>query len=160
MNLRVQNIVVPADSNLQGVPDRLAWLSSRESDPLHADIEVQVTPWRMKTGERIIHDAVFLEPDGPTKGCILLLTDADEIAQELEVPPQPGGKLHFFRIAQQDTFGVPVELGQVTDGEWLVCAEAPLTIIDELDEAITPTEILRVPYPLKIAPSSGLHGST
>ena len=125
LNLRIQNVVVPAGSDLQGIPDRLTWLPSRDSDPLRADIEVQVTPWRMKTGERIIHDAVFLEPDGPAEGCIFLLTDADEVAQELKVPPQPGGKLHFFRIAQQDAFGVPVDLSQVTDGEWLICAKSP-----------------------------------
>ena len=148
LNLRVQNVVVRTDTRLEGVPDRLVWLASSDSDPVRADIEVEVTPWRMKTGERIIHDAVFQEADGPVEGCIVLLTDTDEIVQVLDVPPHPGGRWRFFRLAQQDTYGVPVELNQITQGEWLVCAEGPLTFIDDLDEPIIPTAHLTVPYPL------------
>jgi hypothetical protein len=149
MALRVQNIILPADSDLAGEPDRLVWLESANDDPLRATIEVAVAPWRMNTGEREINDVFIAEPDGPLTGQVLLLTDMDEIAVRLAVPPFPTARVQFFRLFQRDAYGIPVEPAQVTDGEWLVCATQPLTLLDETGEEMEPDATLAVPYPLK-----------
>ncbi|MCB8947907.1 MAG: hypothetical protein H6653_07815 [Ardenticatenaceae bacterium] len=148
MVLRVQNIVLSPDSNLEGEPDRLIWLESAEADPLTAEIEVEISPWRMHTGERVINDVFLSEPDGPLAGQLLLLTDMDEEAVRLDVPQFPSAAVQFFRPTQQGAYGIPVEPSQVTDGIWLVMATGPLTFLDEEEEVIEPDVLLDVPYPL------------
>lgn len=148
MALRVQNIILPADSDLEGEPDRLVWLEAADANPLKAEIEVELSPWRMHTGERVINDVFLTEPDGPRNGQLILLTDMDEEAARLEVPPLPAAKVQFFRLTQQGAYGIPVEPSQVTDGVWLVCAAQPLTFLDEDEVEIEPDEVLDVPYPL------------
>lgn len=146
--LRVQNIILPAESDLQGEPDRLVWLETAETDPRDADIEVEVSPWRMKTGERIINDVFLNEPDGPVAGQLVLLTDADELATRLDIPPYPNDEVQFFRLTQQGAYGIPVRREQVSDGTWLVCARQPLTFLDGEGETIEADTTLSVPYPL------------
>jgi len=148
MLLRVQNIILPADNNLDGEPDRLVWLNSTNADPLTADIEVEVSPWRMKTGERIIQEILLAEPDGPKTGILALLTDMDEVAMRLEIPSFPTSDVQFFRSTQQGAYGVPVDFSQVGDGVWFVCSEESLTFLDEDNEIIDPDTQLIVPYPL------------
>jgi hypothetical protein len=148
MALRVQNIILPVDGNLEGEPDRLVWLEEADTDPLAAEIEVEVSPWRMHTGERVINDLFLAEPDGPLNGQLLLLTDMDEEAMRLDVPPLPAAEVQFFRLTQQGAYGIPVELAQVRDGVWLVCAAGPLTFVDEDEAEVIPDAIQSVPYPL------------
>lgn len=148
MVLRVQNVILPADRNLEGEPDRLVWLDSADADPLAAEIEVEISPWRMHTGERVINDVFLAEPDGPLAGDLLLLTDMDEEVVRLEVPPFPAAKIQFFRLTQQGAYGIPVEPSQVTDGVWLVCAAWSLTFLDEDKLEVEPDALLDAPYPL------------
>ena len=148
IGLRVQNIILPADNGLEGEPDRLVWLESSSDDPLSAEIEKEVTPWRMQTGERIIQNVFFEEPDGAVNGQLVLLTDMDEEAMRLDLPPPLTGPVQFFRATQQGAYGVPVQPGQVRDGMWFVCAAQPLTFLDAENEPIEPDETLPVPYPL------------
>ncbi len=148
IGLRVQNIIIPADNGLEGEPDRLVWLASSSDDPLSVEIEVEVTPWRMQTGERIIQNVIFEEPDGAANGQLVLLTDMDEEAMRLDLPQPLTGPVQFFRATQQGAYGVPVQPGQVRDGMWLVCAARPLTFLDADNEPIEPDETLPVPYPL------------
>lgn len=148
MALRVQNIILPADSDLEGEPDRLVWLDIAAANPLNAEIEVELSPWRMYTGERVINDVFLAEPDGPINGQLVMLTDMDEEAARLDVPPLPAAKVQFFRLTQQGAYGIPVEPSQVTDGAWLVCAAMPLTLLDEDKTEIVPGAHLDVPYPL------------
>jgi len=148
MLLRIQNIILPADNDLEGEPDRIVWLTSTNAEPLMADIEVAVFPWRMKTGERIIQEILLPEPGGSITGCLALLTDMDETAIRLEIPPYPTTDVQFFRITQQGAYGVPVDFSQVGDGIWCVCSEEALTFFDEDDEIIEPDTQLVVPYPL------------
>ena len=144
--LRVQNIILSADNKLEGEPDRLVWVETVDSDPLTAAIEVEVTPWRMKTGERIIQDVFLAELDGPLTGFIVLLTDMDEIAARLSIPLCPTNPVQFFRPAQQGAYGIPVDPAQVSDGIWFVCAEQPLTFIDEDSGIVEPDGKCSVPY--------------
>ncbi|MEZ4514743.1 MAG: sigma factor-like helix-turn-helix DNA-binding protein [Chloroflexota bacterium] len=146
--LRVQNIIIPAESGLEGEPDRLVWLDGADDDPLEADIEMEVNPWRMQSGERLINDVILAEPDGPMTGRLVLLTDMDEEAERLTIPPQPTGEVQFFRLTQQGAYGIPVTTAQVGEGVWLVWGERPLTFLDEEDEVIEPDEVLPVPYPM------------
>ncbi len=146
--LRVQNIVVLPDNKQLGEPDRLVWLEAADDDPSKAEIEIDVTPWRMKTGERIIQDVFLSEPDGPINGFLVLLTDRDEEAARLTVPAHPGSDVQFFRATQHGAYGIPVDSTQVGDGVWFVCAQQVLTFIDEDGELIEPDGELRVPYPL------------
>jgi len=146
--LRVQNIILTANNKLEGEPDRLVWLEAADSDPLSADIEVDITPWRMKTGERIIQDAFLMEPDGPLNGVLLLLTDRDEVAICLDIPPHPTAEIQFYRLIQQGAYGIPIDMSQVNDGEVLVCADQPLRFRDDDNEVIEPDGDFRVPYPL------------
>jgi len=146
--LRIQNIIVPPDNGLEGEPDRLVWLASSSDDPLSAEIEVEVTPWRMQTGERIIQDVIIEEPDGAADGKLVLLTDMDEEVIRLDLPQPLAGPVQFFRATQQGAYGVPVQTGQVKDGMWFVCSAQPLTFLDEENESIEPDETLPVPYPL------------
>ena len=148
LNLRIQNVIVPATAGLVGTPDRVVWLTSTDDNPLRADIEEEVFPWRMKTGDRVVAEVLLREPEGPAGGCIALMTDMDEIAARLNVPQHPAGSVKFFRRDQQGAYGIPLELSQVTDGTWLVCADAPLVFLDEAGEAIIPDHELSVPYPL------------
>lgn len=148
LNLRVQNIIVPVTSGLVGTPDRVVWLASTDDDPLRADIEEEVFPWRMKTGERVVAEVLLREPKGPAGGSIALMTDMDEIAARLNVPERPADQVQFFRPIQQGAYGIPLDFSQITDGTWLVCADAPLVFIDDDDEMVTPDSELSVPYPL------------
>ncbi|HRQ41840.1 MAG TPA: DNA-directed RNA polymerase subunit alpha C-terminal domain-containing protein [Chloroflexota bacterium] len=148
MALRVQNIILPADSDLEGGPNRLVWLEAADANPLNAEIEVELSPWRMQTGERVINDVFLAEPDGPRHGQLVLLTDMDEEAARLDVPPMPAAKIQFFRLTQQGAYGIPVEPPQVTDGAWLVCAARPLTFLYDDKIELEPEALLDVPYPL------------
>ncbi len=148
LTLRIQNIILPAESKLAGEPDRLVWLETVMDDPLEAEIETEVAPWRMRTGERIVQDVFLREPDGPLNGLLVLLTDMDEVAASLDIPPYPKNDIQFFRSAQQGAFGIPVDAAQVGDGVWFVCAEQPLTFLDEDSEVVEPDTELSVPYPL------------
>lgn len=146
--LRVQNIILAAESELEGEPDRLVWLATPQAEPLDAGIEVEITPWRMKTGERLIPDVFLNEPDGPLTGQLVLLTDADEVAVRLDIPPHPQDEVQFFRLTQQGAYGIPVRREQVNDGTWLVCGREPLTFFDEDGELIEADTSLFAPYPL------------
>ena len=146
--LRVQNIILSAKNKLEGELDRLVWMNKEKTDS-QTTIDMEVTPWRMKTGERIINDVIFQEPDGPLNGQIVLLTDLDEEAIRLDVPPHPVAEVQFFRITQQGAYGIPVNNIQVDDGTWLVCAKQPLTFLDENNEIIEPDMEHSVPYPLE-----------
>ncbi len=148
MHLRAQNIILPAETELEGEPDRLVWLAEGEDDPLLAEIEEEVSPWRMNTGERIVNDVILAEPDGPLTGRLVLLTDMDETAVRLTIPPFPTEDVQFFRLTQQGAYGVPVNSAQVNDGVWLVCGTRPLSFFDEENERIKPDGDLPVPYPL------------
>jgi hypothetical protein len=139
---------LPSESKLAGEPDRLVWVETVKDDPLEAEIETEVAPWRMKTGERIVQDVFLREPDGPLNGLLVLLTDMDEVAASLDIPPYPKNAIQFFRSTQQGAFGIPVDATQVSDGVWLVCAEQSLTFLDDDNEVIEPDTELRVPYPL------------
>lgn len=148
MILRVQNIVLPADT--PGEPDRLVWIESAQADPFKAEIDVELSPWRMKTGEQLINEVILAEPDGPLAGELVLLTDRDEEAVRLPIPPFPSQPIQFFRLTQQGAYGVPIEPAQVTDGVWLVLSDQPLTMIGEDEEPIEPDDVqLSVPYPLE-----------
>lgn len=146
--LRVQNIILAAESELEGEPDRLVWLATPQAEPLDAGIEVEITPWRMKTGERLIPDVFLNEPDGPLTGQLVLLTDADEVAARLDIPSHPQDEVQFFRLTQQGAYGIPVRREQVSDGTWLVCGREPLTFFDEDGELIEADTSLFAPYPL------------
>lgn len=148
LNLRVQNIIVPVTAELVGSPDRVVWLESVDDDPLQADIEEAVLPWRMTTGERVVDVVLLRESDGPAGGTIALMTDMDEVAARLTVPQHPADKIQFFRPIQQGAYGIPLDSSQITDGTWLVCAAAPLEFLDDDDEPISPDSELSVPYPL------------
>lgn len=148
LNLRVQNIIVPVTAELAGSPDRVVWLEAADDDPLQAEIEEEVFPWRMTTGERVVDKVLLREPDGPAGGTIALMTDMDEVAARLTVPQLPADKVQFFRLIQQGAYGVPLDPSQITDGTYLVCAATPLEFLDDDDEAIAPDSELSVPYPL------------
>lgn len=148
MILRVQNIILPADTQLLGEPDRLVWLDSPQADPLRATIERSVSPWHMDTGEIVVQDEILSEPDGPQAGQLVLLTDRDEEASRLDIPQLPSASIQFFRLTQQGAYGVPVEPAQVTDGVWLVLAAQPLTLTAEEEETFEPDALLPLPYPL------------
>lgn len=147
--LRVQNIILAAATDWEGDPDRLVWLDAPGQDPREAEIEVEVSPWRMNTGERIIPELFLNNPDGPVQGELVLLTDRDEAATRLSVPPYPDEPVQFFRLTQQGAYGVPVTTAQVSDGTWLVCARHPLTFLDVAGNSVTPEADLTVPYPLE-----------
>ncbi|MCB9431126.1 MAG: hypothetical protein H6668_03995 [Ardenticatenaceae bacterium] len=117
-------------------------------DLLRLQISEAVNPWRMQSGERLIDDVVFAEPDGPLSGRLVLLTDMDEEVERLAIPPHPADNVQFFRLTQQGAYGIPVSSAQVGEGVWLVCGERPLTFLDEEGEEIEPDEVLPVPYPL------------
>lgn len=146
--LRVQNIILPAGNGLQGEPDRLLWLPTANSDPADSISELQLSPWRMQTGERVINDVLFNEPDGPLAGELVLLTDADEIAARFSIPAYPNDPVQFFRLTQQGAYAIPVRREQISDGPWLICAAQPLTLLDEDGELIEADTTLSVPYPL------------
>lgn len=148
MHLRVQNIILSADNHLEGEPNRVAWLAEGEADPLAAEIEVEVSPWRMQSGERIVNDLFLPEPDGPLAGQLVLLTDMDETAVSLPIPSLPNSNVQFFRLTQQGAYGIPVDSTEVNDGVWLVCGQRPLTFLDDDDEQIEPDWEPSVPYPL------------
>lgn len=149
MVLRVQNIVLSAQSDLVGEPDRLVWMEAKEDDPLDAEIEVTVSPWRMDNGESIIPDVLIEEPDGSQTGELALLTDRDEVVLRLDVPAQPTAPVQFFRITQQGAYGVPVDVAQVHDGAYLVCAKERVVFYEEeLEAEIAPDAEFLVPYPL------------
>lgn len=145
--LRLQNLILPAENNLEGEPDRLIWLDTPDSDLLDAEIEVEVMPWRMKSGEQIVNDVFLSEPDGSINGKIVLLTDMDEVAMQLDVPSYPVNEVQFFRATQQGAYGIPVQPSQVGNGVCYVCAKRPLTLLNN-DEPIEPDALLAVPYPL------------
>lgn len=146
--LRAQNIMLPSDGKFEGEPDRLVWLPSADADPLAAEIEVEVSPWKMKTGERIIQEAIFPEIDNFPGGILALLTDMDEATLYLEVPPLPSANIQFFRTIQQNAYGIPVDINQVDDGVWFVCAKNPLMLFDEDHELIESDAYASVPFPL------------
>ena len=148
LTLRLQNLILPANNNLAGEPDRLVWLEIAESDPLEAEIEVEVTPWYMTTGERIINNVFIPEPDGPLGGQLVLLTDMDEIVLRMDIPSYPKDNIQFFRATQQGAYGIPVQPVQVGNGIWYVCAKQAITIVNEKNEAIEPDTVLTVPYPI------------
>jgi hypothetical protein len=148
LNLRVQNIIVPVTAEISGSPNRVVWLESADDDPLRADIEEEVFPWRRTTGERVVAEVWLHEPEGPAGGTIALMTDMDEVAARLTVPQHPADKVQFFRPIQQGAYGIPLDSSQMTDGTWLVCAAAPLEFLDDDDETIIPDSELSVPYPL------------
>ena len=147
--LRVQNIVLPAESDVVGEPDRLVWMEAKDDDPLDAEIEATVSPWHMDSGERMIPDLLISEPDGSLAGELVLLTDMDDVALRLDVPAHPTAPVQFFRITQQGAYGVPVDVAQVHDGSYLVCAKEQVAFYeDDLEAEIVPDSEFHVPYPL------------
>jgi len=150
MHLRVQNLIVPSGSELTGEPSRFVWTSAGKTDPFAAEIEEEVSPWRMQTGEQIVHDVLLAEPDGPLDGQLVLLTDMDETVVCLPIPSLPAADVQFFRLTQQGAYGVPLEIDQVNSGVWLVCGKRPLTFVDEDNEPVAVDAELRPPYPLNL----------
>jgi len=149
MHLRVQNIILPADSEIEGDADRIVWLTDDEDDPLTAEIEGDVTPWWMNTGEQIVNDIFLAEPDAPLDGQLMLLTDMDEVAVHLpDIPLFPNQDIQFFRLTQQETYGIPVDKSKINDGTWLVYGTRPSLFFDEHDQQIVLDEELPVPYPM------------
>jgi len=149
MHLRVQNIILSTDRETEGDADRIVWLTDDEDDPLIAEIEEEVSPWLMNTGEQIVNDVFLTEPDAPLDGQLILLTDMDEEAIRISnIPPFPSQDVQFFRITQQGSYGVPVDHSQVNDGTWLICGEKPLLFFDETDQQIALDGEFSVPYPL------------
>lgn len=146
--LRVQNITLSTENKLEGRPDRLVLLKKSSDDPLTAEVEVEVVPWHMKTGEYIIQDVFLKEPDSLPCGSIVLLTDLDEVAVQLNVPPHPTAPIQFYCITQQGAIGIPIDASQVTDGEILICAEQPVSFIDADGDTIEIDSELPTPYPL------------
>ncbi len=152
--LRVQNIVLSAMSGFEGELDRVVWVASGDDDLMAANIEVAVTPWRMKSGEHIVPDLFIEEPDGPLNGQLVLLTDMDEVIMRLDVPTQPTNDMQFFRITQQGAYGIPIEINQLKDDTYLVCAIHEMIFLDREDEredygGAEPDFTLNVPYPLE-----------
>jgi hypothetical protein len=146
--LRVQNIILPPNEELEGEANRLVWVESLESDPTDAENEVEVRPWVMKTGERVIQEVLIEGIEERQNGQIVLLTDRDEVATRLAVPPLPNRPVQFFRLTQQGAYGIPVDPLQVDNGVWLVCATQPLTFRDEENEVVEIDGVFPVPYPL------------
>lgn len=149
--LRVQNLVVGAAGGWEGEPHRLVWVESLHDDPNQAEIQVEVTPWRMQSGERVIQEVILAQPNGPLDGQLVLLTDMDEPVQTLPIPPRPSDLVQFFRLTQQNAFGLPVENDEVGSGTWLVCTNGPVRFYNADDELLEPDRSLPVPYPLDAA---------
>lgn len=147
--LRVQNIILPADNSLEGEPNRLVWVDSTQSDPTEAEIEEEVSTWRMNSGERVVQEVWLSEPIGPLQGQLLLLTDMDEVAANMAIPPLPADPIQFFRPLQQGTSGLPVDTLQVDEGLWYVCAQDALTFLDDNEQVIEPETPLPVPDSLR-----------
>lgn len=146
--LRVQNIVLPSNTGYEGEFDRLVWANNGEDVPVSSNADVEIIPWRMNTGEQVISDVFFDEPDGPIDGQIVLLTDYDEEVVRLDVPPYPISDIQFFRITQQGAYGIPIDNSSVSNGSYLICSKSPLTLLNSAGNLIKPNWEPPVPYPL------------
>jgi len=146
--LYVPNIILSTTGELEGEPSSLAWIGEAAADSLTATITTEVTTWYTKSGECIIQDAFLEIPPQGIGGSLILLTELGQTIQKLNVPPYPENSIQFFQTNQNGAYGIPIDTSQVSDGVWLVCAEHPLTFLDEDGEIIEPDEELCVPSPL------------
>lgn len=144
MCLRLTNLVSKAKPNL------CVWVDADTEDLVSAVVAERVIPWDQPDGSYLL-DEVFMA-DGPINGRIVVLSEdyndekPEEIIFDQPVPDLPTGSIAFFRMTQQNAYGIPIA-GNVpnTSGEWLISMCEDVTLHDASGNILSPRQPLYTP---------------
>jgi hypothetical protein len=140
MQIRLTNVASTAK------PDLCVWSEANANDLLSASTTETILPWEQSDGSYLL-DEVLLQ-DGPLDGTVFVLSDeyegsAEDIIFKSNIPNFPTESIVFFRITQQNAYGIPVADNKPNaSGEWIVSMADGIAIYDEKGQIIEP----RLPY--------------
>lgn len=147
MKLRLSNVIS------RKKPDSCVWAHASEQNLLSAPVEERVYPWMRNDGQYFLDEVVL--QGGPSDGRICVISTeyeggSDEILFERSVPDLPTSSVIFFRITQQNAYGIPITEGDPrSPGEWLVSMAEGITLHTEDGSEITPRQRYTTPDLLK-----------
>lgn len=147
MWLRLTNIVSTSRPNL------CVWTEAEADDFVASEVAEHVIPWVQPDGTHYLDEVILA--DGPIDGRIIVLSEdyegqAEAILFNRAVPKLPAEPIVFFRITQQNTYGIPIEAGiPNTSGEWLVSMADGITLQDTSGKIIQPRQSLYTPSLLR-----------
>lgn len=143
MGLRFRDYLLPAN---QKEPLYAQWRNKQDDilaeEPIYADL-LESGAWRI--------NQLFLPYRAHSSPLTITIEDDYGEKQVVDnwpaLPTAAHAPIQFFRLTQQDVFGIPIAPEQVSDGVWLVCASQPLVVLKD-GQPIEPDKLLNVPYPL------------
>lgn len=143
MRLRLTNVVSASKADL------CVWVDSDTDDLVAAAVAEPVLPWDQPDGNYLLDEVILA--DGPVDGKVAVLAEdydgqTEGILFQRPVPALPTEPIAFFRLTQQNAYGIPVSgASPNTSGEWLVSMADNITLRDVSGNIIQPRQSLYTP---------------
>lgn len=103
------------------------------------DYQDDIWAEQQANGQWRVREVVLGIPNKPKMlDSFVYVYDDDGCIYEQAVPSLPRGEFQFYRITQQQKYAVPVDLSQVTSGEWLVSYQDSFELYDTNRQDIVP----------------------
>lgn len=143
MQIRLTNVFSKTRPNL------CVWTESTTDDLLTAQVASYISPWEQPNGGYLVDEMILA--DGPVDGRIVVLSDqydgeSDGVLFDQMLPSLPKEPIIFFRLTQQNAYGIPIPLNAIrTSGDWLVSMAHDIILYDDNGEIIQPRQSLYAP---------------